>query len=779
MPEFDRESGSRRLFDHIEFLRTAGWSVSFVTRNAPSEPRYVRMLQQRGVATYVGFDARLEQLVGAGRFDLALLAFWHVAEAVLPIVRRLSPATRVLVDSIDLHCLRNARGILQRRSDQTAPALLNQRFGSEMVRELNMYVAADGVLTVSQKEADWINDFLGEAGLALPSPDAEEFPASSLTLPERKGILFVGNFRHAPNVNAVEYLFGQIVPCLDPALLAEHPLYVVGNDLDDKIALHARGLPNVHMVGWVPSVEPYLNRARITVVPLLYGAGTKRKLIQALMAGTPTVSTSVGVEGLSLEDGRHVLVADNATAFADAVRRLLTDSQLWTRLAHEGRSHVLSLHGRETTSVRFHKVIEEVLSRPVKRYEATVWVAGPIGADAYEDLVKHVCDQAQSVIPAGAKMLVVGRGDDRLLAVEGREAAHFPQAANGGYAGHHPANSREAIDHLEALRARGNHFLLFPHTAFWWLDHYAEFGGHLNGHYHRVLADENCIIFRLTEAGADNPPSRSLGSREIERLRPVVPDLPGTTSGNGDQPGKRILALGVYLASQPNTVEDVVANLAGSSLHHVTQRWVALLGQPPSEAVARVTARSETRKAPKFELLNDLLRSEDLSAFDYVLLLDDDIVLPDRFLDRFISLQARLDFAIAQPARTSNSYIDHTIVEQQRGVLARQTRFVEIGPVVSFHRSAYGLVFPFDLTSPMGWGYENVWSYRLAQRGLKMGIIDAVPVDHSTRKPVANYGWADADRRRKTYLNKHPHYSLDDCFRVLDAIPLPDAEAVA
>ena len=67
-----------------------------------------------------------------------------------------------LVDSVDLHCLRNARGILQRRSDQAAPALLNARFGSEMVRELNVYASADGVLTVSQKEADWINDFLGD-----------------------------------------------------------------------------------------------------------------------------------------------------------------------------------------------------------------------------------------------------------------------------------------------------------------------------------------------------------------------------------------------------------------------------------------------------------------------------------------------------------------------------------------------------------------------------------------------------------------------------------------
>ena len=163
---------------------------------------------------------------------------------------------------------------------------------------------------------------------------------------------------------------------------------------------------------------------------------------------------------------------------------------------------------------------------------------------------------------------------------------------------------------------------------------------------------------------------------------------------------------------------------------------------------------------------------EDLANFDYVLLSDDDVVLPEQFLDQFIPLQGLLDFAIAQPARTGNSYIDHPIVEQQRGVLARQTRFVEIGPVVSFHRSAFELVFPFDLTSPMGWGYENVWSYLLARRGLKMGIIDALPVDHSIRKPVANYKWSEADRQRKSLFKKHTHYSYDECFRILDVVPL-------
>jgi hypothetical protein len=155
---------------------------------------------------------------------------------------------------------------------------------------------------------------------------------------------------------------------------------------------------------------------------------------------------------------------------------------------------------------------------------------------------------------------------------------------------------------------------------------------------------------------------------------------------------------------------------------------------------------------------------------------DDDIRLPARFLDRFLTLQADLEFALAQPARTGNSYLDHPIVEQQQGVVARQTRFVEIGPLVSFHQSVYDRVFPFDLTSPMGWGYENVWAFRLMERGLKMGIIDALAVEHNLRKPVANYSWHEADAARTAYLARHPHLPLDECFRVLDVISFEEAD---
>jgi ubiquinone/menaquinone biosynthesis C-methylase UbiE len=285
----------------------------------------------------------------------------------------------------------------------------------------------------------------------------------------------------------------------------------------------------------------------------------------------------------------------------------------------------------------------------------------------------------------------------------------------------------------------------------------------------RILYQPQCILVAnsISSPSAAVTDNHAPDYQTLASLRPrdFTSEIATTITKSSH---KNILVLGIYLANTTNTVSDIVSVLSRSEKHTIVQKWVALNGQPPDEATARVTVKTLTGKRPKFQIINDLLAGDDLSRYDYVILCDDDVVLPEQFVDTFIAMQSSLGLAIAQPARTLNSYIDHPIVEQHLGVHARQTLFVEIGPVVSFHTSVFDFVFPFDLISPMGWGYENVWAHEIIQRGLKMGIIDAVCVDHSLRKPVANYNWEDADRQRSAYLKKHDHLSLDECFKVIN-----------
>jgi glycosyltransferase involved in cell wall biosynthesis len=515
-PEYDREGGSRRLYDFIDFLLAAGWSVTFVCESAGQGTRYLRMLRQRGVNTWVGFGKETEAVIATGGFDLAILAFWHVAHARAGLVRKLSPRTRILVESVDLHWLRNARRVLGRPGGDECR--LDETFANEMIGELNAYAEADGVLTVSEKEARLVDDVLGRPAFAAAVPDCESIEASPLGFEQRRGILFLGNFRHPPNTDAVAFLCRDIVPRIPEALLVEHPLLIVGNALGEEIERLAAGHPGVRTVGWVPAVEPYLHRARVAVVPLRYGAGTKRKLLQALMAGTPSVSTAIGLEGLDFEPGTHVLEADTAAAFAAAVVRLLEDELLWRRLSKAGRKRVLESHGREHARRAFLATVDAMLARtPRGRAESQEERAA---RSRRETEVERVRLAAARALPAHARVLVISRGDPELLRLGDRATGHFPQAADGAWTGFHPPDSEDALRRLAELR-RGHDFLLIPGTASWWLDHYAAFARHLNERCTRIWYDASCAIYDLRSGAGTVAENQAAvrGERETPKRR--------------------------------------------------------------------------------------------------------------------------------------------------------------------------------------------------------------------------------------------------------------------
>jgi GT2 family glycosyltransferase len=116
----------------------------------------------------------------------------------------------------------------------------------------------------------------------------------------------------------------------------------------------------------------------------------------------------------------------------------------------------------------------------------------------YDQLRRQILAAVRGRVPATAHVAVVSKGDSALLELEGPRACHFPQSASGAYAGHHPADSADAIEQLENLRTNGTDYLLFPSTSLWWLEHYAGFREHLESKYQQVMRDDNvCRIYQL------------------------------------------------------------------------------------------------------------------------------------------------------------------------------------------------------------------------------------------------------------------------------------------
>ncbi len=358
VPEYDKESGSKRLYDLVCMLLEEGWSVTFLTMKTDGGDSYLQELRAMGVATYRDdlenpsphgmYETRTDFLLVNGSFDVALIGFWHIAEAWIPRIRTLSPDTRTIIDSVDLHFVRNLRLALKTSPDGKIGGWISPALGEELRRELNVYALADRVLTVSDTESGLINSLILGPQRAFTVPDCETLGRSPIPFDERRGILFVGNFRHPPNVEAIYWLIRDIVPLIDPEVLREHPISIIGTDMTDEIKRFGENA-GLKMIGWVPSVEPYLERARLSILPLLHGAGTKRKLIQASMIGTPSVATRIAVEGFPLVHEEDILIADDPGGFVEAITRLLHDRASWHRFARSSREKMLVVHGTEAT----------------------------------------------------------------------------------------------------------------------------------------------------------------------------------------------------------------------------------------------------------------------------------------------------------------------------------------------------------------------------------------------------------------------------------------------
>jgi glycosyltransferase involved in cell wall biosynthesis len=197
--------------------------------------------------------------------------------------------------------------------------------------ELETAKRADLVLTASDVEAD----FLRRRGVtrvsdAVPNGvDVASFePAEGRE--ETRDILFVGYFAHPPNVDGLGYFLDEIWPHL--AAVQDPPsVSVVGSGLPGDLAVrvHDAGFRNA---GFVEDVAAELWSHRVFVCPIRLGAGTRIKLLEAAAARCAIVSTTFGAEGLGLEDGRDVLLADDPDAFSAAVKRLLADEPLRRRL---------------------------------------------------------------------------------------------------------------------------------------------------------------------------------------------------------------------------------------------------------------------------------------------------------------------------------------------------------------------------------------------------------------------------------------------------------------
>jgi len=212
-------------------------------------------------------------------------------------------------------------------------------------------------------------------------------------------------------------------------------------------------------------------------------------------------------------------------------------------------------------------------------------------------------------------------------------------------------------------------------------------------------------------------------------------------------PPRRVLVLAVERRDVPNVLAAARDELHRSR-HHVTF------------AAVDVGTRG------KFQNLNDLLAAHTPQGHDWLLLLDDDVVLPRGFLDVFLFLAERFDLALAQPAHRHRSHAAWAVTRRRPGVLARETRFVEIGPVSALRADTFDALLPFP-SLRWGWGLDLHWSALAGRQGWREGIVDATPVRHGLRQIATGYDRGDAVAESQTFLSDHPYTTATEAQRTL------------
>lgn len=228
--------------------------------------------------------------------------------------------------------------------------------------EFEMYRNADKVFTLTPQGKEELLEICPDLNISVVphGVDVEYFSFSPIEESERS-IVFVGNYLHYPNVDAVLHFYHEIWPPLK-AILPEVKFCIVGQAPPPEVRNLSRE-NNIIVTGKVDDVRPYLKKGRVFICPVRLGGGFRGKILEAMAIGRPVVSTSLGAEGIPASDGENILIADKPEEFAKKVADLIRNDTLSEKISLNARKLVEEKYAWE----KGVEVIEKILEKMIKK----------------------------------------------------------------------------------------------------------------------------------------------------------------------------------------------------------------------------------------------------------------------------------------------------------------------------------------------------------------------------------------------------------------------------
>ncbi len=355
-PEPNSSAAGSRTMQLIEVFLSQQWEITFASTAGDSEFmidfskwNLTKVSIQLNDSRFDTFVAKLQPTVVIfDRFMTEEQFGWRVAEHC--------PNALRILDTIDLHCLRSAR---QKAFKE------NRKFEEDDLlkegitkREIASILRSDLSLIISTTELDLLLHFFKiEPGLLyylpfLLEPLTDNDKQKWLHFHEREHFVTIGNFLHEPNWNAVLYLKQELWPLLKKEL-PNAALHVYGAYCPQK-AVELNNVKDGFIVkGRAEDAHAVVLAARVVLAPLRFGAGIKGKLIDAMQCGTPSVTTSIGAEGMHANLNWNGFIEDDSSSFVKSAIKLYTDEKVWQRCQDYGRIIVEEIYSRKTLGPKF------------------------------------------------------------------------------------------------------------------------------------------------------------------------------------------------------------------------------------------------------------------------------------------------------------------------------------------------------------------------------------------------------------------------------------------
>jgi glycosyltransferase involved in cell wall biosynthesis len=359
-PEPNSSAAGSRMVQLIQLFQQNGFEVTFASAAMDSD--YMVDLDALGVAKQSivlncsSFDAFIQELnpsvVLFDRFMIEEQFGWRVA-AYCP------DALRIL-DTEDLHCLRLARQkAVKTHCVFTADALLEEPVAK---REIASILRCDLSLMVSEVEIELLQSvFKIDAALLYYLPLVFETITAkgqlhSLAFDQRQDFVFIGNFLHEPNWDAVQYLKDFIWPLISIELPKVN-LRIYGAYSSQKVLQLHQPKSNFHIMGRAADAQEVVGEARVVLAPLRFGAGIKGKLLEAMQCGTPSITTAIGAEAMHGSLPWNGFVAEEPEIFASAAVRLYKEVEIWQQAQQNG---FIIVENRYLKALHFDAVIDKI-----------------------------------------------------------------------------------------------------------------------------------------------------------------------------------------------------------------------------------------------------------------------------------------------------------------------------------------------------------------------------------------------------------------------------------